>query len=186
VEPGQYGRFLTGIFDEWVRRDVGKMFVQFFDGVLMSYVRGRSSLCILQPSCGEGVALEHNGDVYSCDHFVEPEHLLGNIGRTPLAELVSSGAQRAFGQAKTATLPAQCRACKWLFTCHGECPKNRVLTTADGEPGLNWLCEGLKAFFKHTERPMKIMAELLRRRQYADGIMAILAKEESGGESKTL
>jgi uncharacterized protein len=178
VDPAQYGRFLIEIFDEWVRRDVGTMFVQFFDGVLASYVRGASSLCVLTPTCGEGVALEHTGDLYSCDHFVEPRHLLGNIHRTPLPELVASEAQRAFGRAKAETLPKYCRECAHLFTCHGECPKNRVLTTPDGEPGLNWLCAGLKAFFAHVDRPMRIMAELLRRGQYADGIMDILAREE--------
>jgi len=178
VDPAQYGRFLVEIFDEWVRRDVGTMFVQFFDGVLASYVRGYSSLCVLTPTCGEGVALEHTGDLYSCDHFVEPRHLLGNIHRTPLPELVASEAQRSFGRAKSETLPKCCRECPHLFTCHGECPKNRVLTTPDGEPGLNWLCAGLKAFFAHVDRPMRIMAELLRRGQYADGIIKILAQEE--------
>jgi uncharacterized protein len=178
VDPEQYGRFLIAIFDEWVRRDVGIMFVQFFDGVLASYVRGYSTLCILTPTCGEGVALEHTGDLYSCDHFVEPHYLLGNISQTPLPELVASDAQRSFGRAKSDALPKYCRECKFLFTCHGECPKNRVLTTPDGEPGLNWLCAGLKAFFEHVDRPMQIMADLLRRGQYADGIMKILAQEE--------
>jgi uncharacterized protein len=180
VQPEQYGRFLIEIFDEWVRRDVGKMYVLFFDGVLMSYVRGHSSLCILQPTCGEGVALEHNGDVYSCDHFVEPKHLLGNIGQTPMAELVSSEKQRAFGQAKSEGLPRYCRECAFLFTCHGECPKNRVLTTADGEPNLNWLCAGLKAFFEHTEQPMRDMASLLKRGRYADEIMKTQGEEAQG------
>jgi uncharacterized protein len=178
VDPEQYGRFLIAIFDEWVRRDVGIMFVQFFDGVLASYVRGHSTLCILTPICGEGVALEHNGDLYSCDHFVEPRYLLGNISQTPLPELVASDAQRSFGRAKSDSLPKYCRECKFLFTCHGECPKNRVLITPDGEPGLNWLCAGLKAFFAHVDRPMQVMADLLRRGQYADGIMKILAQEE--------
>jgi uncharacterized protein len=178
VDPEQYGRFLIAIFDEWVRRDVGIMFVQFFDGVLASYVYGHSTLCILTPTCGEGVALEHNGDLYSCDHFVEPRYLLGNIGQTPLPELVASETQRSFGRAKSETLPSYCGECKYLFTCHGECPKNRVLTTPDGEPGLNWLCAGLKAFFEHVDRPMQIMENLLQRGQYADGIMKILAQEE--------
>ena len=178
VDPEQYGKFLIDIFDEWVRRDVGFMFVQFFDGVLASYVRGHSTLCILTPTCGEGVALEHNGDLYSCDHFVEPKYILGNIGQETIPELVSSEKQRSFGQAKSETLPNYCRECEFLFTCHGECPKNRVLTTPDGEPGLNWLCKGLKAFFAHVDRPMKIMADLLRRGQYADNIMKILAQEE--------
>lgn len=171
VSAEAYGKFLTTIFDEWVKRDVGTVFVPFFDAVLASYVYGQSSVCVLRPTCGTAVVLEHNGDLYSCDHFVEPKHLLGNITKSSLVELVVSEKQRAFGQSKTVTLPRQCRECKWLFTCHGECPKNRVLTTADGEPGLNWLCEGMKAFFEHTERPMKTMTDLLKRGQYADGIM---------------
>ena len=122
--------FLNAIFDEWVRRDVGEMFVQTFDGVLAAYVRGVSSLCIFQPTCGEGVALEHNGDLYSCDHFVDPPYLLGNIMETPVGELVRSERQRAFGQAKQETLPAFCRACEYLFACNGECPKNRMLRDA--------------------------------------------------------
>jgi uncharacterized protein len=178
VDGRQYGRFLIEIFEEWVRRDVGTMFVLFFDGVLASYVRGRSNLCVLSPTCGEGVALEHTGDVYSCDHYVEPGYLLGNILETPLGELVSSEKQRAFGSAKADTLPGYCRDCRWLFTCHGECPKNRVLTTPGGEPGLNWLCEGLQAFFEHSDHPMRIMADLLGRGRPADEVMAILADEE--------
>jgi uncharacterized protein len=178
VRPEQYGRFLIEIFDEWVKRDVGQMFVQFFDGVLASYLRGRSSLCILSPTCGEGVALEHNGDVYSCDHFVEPDYLLGNIGTAHLGELVSSAQQWQFGAAKSSALPQYCRQCEFLFTCHGECPKNRVLTTPDGEPGLNWLCVGLKEFFDHTQQHMQIMAELLRRGRTADGIMNMITVGE--------
>ena len=171
VRPEQYGRFLIEIFDEWVKRDVGSTFVTFFDAVLASYVYGESSLCVLRPTCGDALALEHNGDLYSCDHFVEPNHRLGNILETPLAELARGEQQRAFGQAKSAALPRPCRECKWLFTCHGECPKNRVLKTPDGEPGLNWLCAGLKAFFAHTERPMREMADLLKNGRYADEIM---------------
>lgn len=173
-----YGTFLTTIFDEWVKRDVGTMFVPFFDAVLASYVYGESTVCVLRPTCGDALALEHNGDLYSCDHFVEPRHLLGNITKTPLPELATGEKQRAFGQAKTATLPGQCRACKWLFTCHGECPKNRVLTTPDGEPGLNWLCAGLKMFFEHTGQPMKEMAGLLKQGHYADEIMPVMSKEQ--------
>jgi uncharacterized protein len=178
VDSSQYGRFLIEIFDEWVRRDVGIMFVPFFDAVLASYVFGQSSMCVLRPACGDALALEHNGDLYSCDHFVEPSYRLGNVGETPIAELASSERQQAFGRAKTVTLPRSCRVCAFLFTCHGECPKNRVQATPDGEPGLNWLCRGLKAFFEHTERPMKIMADLLRQGQCADSIMKTLAEEE--------
>ena len=186
VLPEQWGKFLIAIFDEWVRRDVGIMFVQFFDAVLASYVRGYSTVCVLQPTCGEGVALEHNGDLYSCDHFVEPNHWLGNIQESPIETLVSSAKQRAFGQDKSSSLPAYCRKCEFLFTCHGECPKNRVLSTPDGEPGLNWLCAGLKAFYAHTERPMRIMAELLNRGRYADEIMPMLAAEEAMKLKKAL
>lgn len=175
VGPAQYGRFLVEIFDEWVRRDVGIMFVPFFDAVLASYLYGHSSVCVLSPACGDALALEHNGDLFSCDHFVEPAHRLGNIRETPIAELASSERQQAFGRVKTESLPRECRECAFLFTCHGECPKNRVLTTPDGEPGLNWLCAGLKAFFAHVDRPMRIMADLLRRGLHADGIMKILA-----------
>jgi len=171
VDPEQYGRFLIEIFDEWVRHDVGTMFVSMFDGVLMSYLRGYSSLCVLQPRCGENVALEHNGDLYSCDHYVEPAYLLGNIVYTPIAQMVGSPKQLAFGAAKGDALPVQCRECEFLFTCHGECPKNRVLKTSDGEPGLNWLCDGLKKFFQHTHRPMRLMADLMQRGRYADEVM---------------
>ncbi|NTU70732.1 MAG: anaerobic sulfatase maturase [Coriobacteriia bacterium] len=177
VDPLAYGEFLSAIFDEWIRRDVGEMFVQFFDGVLAAYLRGYSSLCVLQPTCGEGVALEHNGDVYSCDHFVQPAHLLGNIMETPLGELVRSDQQRAFGEAKRDTLPRACRECAFLFACNGECPKNRILITADGEPGLNWLCDGLTHFFTHTDRRMRMLAELLREGRPAADIMQVLADE---------
>lgn len=180
VSADAYGRFLITIFDEWVKKDVGTVFVPFFDAVLASYVYGTSSVCVLRPTCGDALVLEHNGDLYSCDHFVEPKHLLGNITKTSVAELVSSEKQRAFGQAKTETLPRLCRECKWLFTCHGECPKNRVLTTPDGEPGLNWLCAGLTAFFEHTEQPMRKMARLLKNGRYADEIMQVMAKEGAG------
>jgi uncharacterized protein len=184
VSPEQYGRFLISIFDEWVKRDVGEMFVQTFDGVLASYVRGRSTLCVFSPTCGEGAALEHNGDLYSCDHFVDPNHLLGNILETPLAELMGSEKQRKFGRDKQDTLPQYCRDCRWLFTCNCECPKNRVSQTPDGEPGLNHLCEGLKAFFEHTEQPMQLMAQLLQRGRAAPDIMQIMAEAEKQMEAR--
>ena len=178
VQPRQYGKFLIEIFDEWVRNDVGSMFVQLFDGVLASYVRGYSSLCIFSPRCGEGVALEHNGDVYSCDHFVEPKFLLGNIAKTHISDLVSSEKQRSFGESKYKTLPDYCSKCEFLFTCYGECPKNRVLTSPDGEQGLNWLCSGLKAFFTHTRNHMELMAGLLRSGSDASEIMKITQQQD--------
>jgi len=178
VRGADFGLFLSEIFDEWVRRDLGFMFIPFFDAVLASYAYGESTLCVLRPTCGDALALEHNGDLYSCDHYVDPVFLLGNILETPVGELLFSERQRAFGRAKSASLPGECRECRFLFTCHGECPKNRVLATRNGEPGLNWLCDGLKAFFAHTERPMQLMAGLLSRGQPAGGIMRILAEEE--------
>ena len=184
VTPQQYGRFLISMFDEWVSRDVGQMFVQTFDGVLASYVRGRSTLCVFSPTCGEGAALEHNGDLYSCDHFVEPNHLVGNILETPLAGLMGSEKQRKFGRDKQDTLPQYCRECRWLFACNGECPKNRVGETPDGEPGLNHLCAGLKAFFEHTEQPMQLMAQLLQRGRSAPDIMPIMGAAEKEMDSR--
>lgn len=174
-----WGRFLIAIFDEWVRRDVGTVFVQMFDAALASWVGAPPAVCIFAETCGDAVALEHTGDLYSCDHFVEPKYLLGNIAETPLAELVGSPRQRAFGTAKRDTLPRYCRECPVRFACHGECPKNRFILTPDGEPGLNYLCAGYKAFFTHADRPMRIMADLLRRGRYADEVMRILPAEEA-------
>ncbi len=178
VRPEQYGKFLIKIFDAWVRRDVGRMFVQQFDGTLMAWLRGESSLCIFRRTCGEGVALEHNGDVYSCDHFVEPDYLLGNINDTPLAELAGSEAQRKFGQRKS-DLVRQCRECPALFACNGDCPKHRFTMSSHGEYGRSYLCPGLKAFFEHANRPMQVMASLLRQGCHAEGVMKILSEEEA-------
>lgn len=177
VNPEQYGKFLIAIFDEWVRRDVGKVFVQMFDVALASWV-GMHSLCIFAPTCGNALALEHNGDLYSCDHFVEPNYLLGNIQETHLIELVASDQQGKFGQDKQDKLPGYCRECEVRFACHGGCPKDRFIQTPQGEPGLNYLCPGYKLFFHHIDRPMRIMADLIRRGHYADEIMEILAQGE--------
>lgn len=179
VKPEQWGRFLTTIFDEWLRRDVGRVFIQMFDAAVASWVGAPPAMCIFAETCGDAVALEHNGDLYACDHFVEPKYLLGNIQSQSLVQLVASPAQRKFGADKRDTLPRYCRECEVRFACHGECPKNRFIHTPDAEPGLNYLCAGYMAFFKHIDRPMKIMAELLRRGRPADGVMAILAAEEA-------
>jgi uncharacterized protein len=179
VEAEQYGRFLIGIFDEWVRRDVGDVFIINFDAALGNWV-GQPSLCIFQRTCGGALAMEHNGDMYSCDHFVEPAYLLGNIQKTHMLDMVASEQQRKFGQDKFDSLPDYCRKCEVLFACHGECPRNRFIHTPDGEPGLNYLCAGYKLFFKHIDHPMRIMADLLRRGRYADEVMGMLLKEESG------
>jgi uncharacterized protein len=178
VKPEQYGRFLIAVFEEWVRRDVGKVFVQMFDVALASWV-GMHSLCIFSPTCGNALALEHNGDLYSCDHFVEPKYLLGNIRDTHMVELVASRKQRQFGQDKLDSLPEFCRECEVRFACHGGCPKDRFITSPDGELGLNYLCAGYKMFFRHIDRPMRVMADLIRRGRYADEIMASCVADDA-------
>ncbi|MEZ4770969.1 MAG: anaerobic sulfatase maturase [Caldilineales bacterium] len=177
IRPGQYGRFLNAVFDEWVRRDVGTVYVQLFDVTLGAHV-GQYSLCIHSPTCGLALALEHNGDLYSCDHFVEPDYLLGNIREQSMIELVASPQQVRFGQDKLDALPGYCRTCDVRFACHGGCPKDRFINTPDGELGLNYLCAGYKLFFHHVDEPMRIMAGLLRQNRYADEIMGILAEQE--------
>jgi len=170
VTAEQFGQFLTAIFDEWIKRDVGTVYVTTFDVALGSWL-GQHNLCIVAPVCGNALVLEHNGDVYSCDHFVEPDHLLGNIKQTPLKTLVASEKQRRFGESKYETLPKYCKECPVLFACYGECPRNRFIDTPDGEAGLNYLCAGYKAFFTHIDAPMKTMANLLRQGRFADEIM---------------
>lgn len=179
VQAAPYGRFLIAIFDEWVRRDVGKVFVQHFDSALANWLGVPGAVCIFAETCGQALALEHNGDLYCCDHYVEPGYKLGNIHETHMIELLTSPAQVKFGQDKRDTLPRYCRACEVRFACHGECPKNRFISTPDGEPGLNYLCAGYKAFFKHIDRPMQMMADLLRQRRYADEVMGMLAREDA-------
>lgn len=185
VDPDEFGRFLIAIFDEWVMRDVGSTFVLNFDGALAGWLGMAGTVCIFGPTCGLGVALEHNGDLYSCDHFVEPSHYLGNIMETPLVDLVGSAKQRGFGQSKKDALPRRCRECEFLRVCNGECPKNRFVAAPDGEPGLNYLCAGLKAFFEHADGSMRIMADLLRRNRPASEIMARTTTERSSSDAAT-
>jgi len=162
VTAEQYGRFLIDVFEDWVRRDVGKVYVQMFDVALANWVGEPPSLCIHSETCGLALALEHTGDLYSCDHFVEPAYKLGNIKETPMLELVASQRQRKFGLDKRDTLPRYCLECDVRFACHGGCPKDRFIRTPDGEPGLNYLCAGYKAFFHHVDPAMRFMAEQLR------------------------
>jgi uncharacterized protein len=171
VKPEQWGEFLVAIFDEWVTRDVGSVFVQLFESALASWLGMPASLCIFAETCGNALALEHNGDVYSCDHFVEPRFRLGNIHEQHLLQLVASDQQRAFGKAKRDTLPRYCRECDVRFACNGECPRNRFLHTPDGEPGLNYLCAGYQIFFHHIDRAMRLMADLLRNGKDAAEVM---------------
>ena len=157
VQPRQWGEFLCTIFDEWVAADVGEYFIQLFDATLANWVNVEPGVCSMAKSCGNALAMEYNGDVFSCDHFVYPEYKLGNIRKQPLAELFYGTQQNTFRKLKQA-LPAQCRRCKFEFACHGECPKNRLIHTVDGEAGLNFLCEGYKRFFTHVEPYMDFMA----------------------------
>jgi uncharacterized protein len=186
VGSHQWGRFLIEIFDEWVKRDVGQTFVLNFDGALAGWLDRAGTVCIFAPACGQGTALEHNGDLYSCDHFVEPNYLLGNILKTPLIELVASDQQRKFGQDKRDTLPHYCLKCEFIHICNGECPKNRFIETPDGEAGLNYLCAGYKAFFEHADRPMQIMAGLLRQGRLAEEIMRLKELNVKAEENPTV
>ena len=179
MQPEQFGRFLIQIFDEWVRHDVGRVYVQTFEAAVRNWLRMPSSgMCVFEETCGLGLALEHNGDLYSCDHFVEPDYLLGNIMETHMMDMVQSDRQRLFGMAKRDSLPRYCRECDVLFACHGECPKNRFLTTPGGEVGLNHLCAGWKAFFHRIDEPMQMMATLMRMGRPASQIMAVLDRKE--------
>jgi len=178
VQPGDYGSFLTAIFDEWVRNDVGKVFVQLFDVQLGIWMGHPSSLCIFSETCGKALALEHNGDLYSCDHYVYPEHKLGNLFKESLGDMVRSEKQVKFGTDKKDSLPKYCRDCEVRFACNGECPKHRFFRTPDGEGGLNYLCAGYKRFFKHIDPYMKTMAGLLNQRRAPAEIMGMLATQE--------
>jgi uncharacterized protein len=173
----QYGRFLVDVFEEWVRHDVGQVYVQLFDVTLEAFF-GRHMLCIHAPTCGYGPALEHNGDLYSCDHFVEPRFLLGNIHKTHMLKLIASSEQRKFGDDKRDTLTAQCRRCEVKPLCNGGCPKDRFAISRDGDPGQNYLCAGLELFFKHTLPAMRTMAQLLQMRRAPSEVMAITGSED--------
>lgn len=171
VGAGEYGDFLIAIFNEWVRHDVGKVYVMNFEWALASYLGLPSTVCLFAENCGNALIVEHNGDVYSCDHFMYPEHLLGNLGETEVGALAASAQQVAFGEAKSATLPSYCKECPYLFACHGECPKNRFASAPDGTPGLNYLCPSYKKYFKHITQYMNAMAKLISHGQPASLIM---------------
>ena len=150
VDPDEYGTFLCKVWDEWLARDYGKVLVNFCETLVVQHMGMPSQLCIHSEVCGKGVALEHDGAVYACDHYVYPEYRLGHVQDRSLGEMVFSPPQVKFGYAKSEALPAYCRQCEFLKDCWGECPKNRLLRTPDGEPGLNYLCPGLKRFFAHA------------------------------------
>ena len=178
VGAADYGSFLIRIFEDWVRNDVGKIFVQTFDVALGNWMGLGSSLCIFAEKCGSAVALEHNGDLFSCDHYVYPNYHLGNLLNQSLAEMVNSPAQHAFGSQKSDSLPDYCRRCDVRFACNGECPKNRFFKTPDGQPGLNYLCPAYKTFFKAIDPYMKMMARLLNAQRPASDIMQLLVERD--------
>ena len=178
VEAREFGAFLSTIFDEWVRKDVGRIFIQLFDTALAGWMGMEPPLCVFAETCGNALVLEHNGDLYACDHYVYPEYRLGNILETPVAELAHLPEQHGFGQAKWDSLPRYCLDCEVRFVCNGECPKHRFLDTPGGEPGLNYLCSGYKHFFNHITPEMEIMAELLKRRRPPAEIMSMMAAQD--------
>ena len=171
VRPDEFGNFLIAVFNEWVKRDVGKVYVLQFDSALANWVGEPSGICIFSKTCGEAVVVEHNGDVYSCDHYVYPEYKLGNIKDQTLFGLVQLEKQQKFGQNKLSGLPQQCIKCEYRFACHGECPKHRFLQTADGEPGLNYLCSGYKKFFAHVDPYMQFMEDELKANRPPSNVM---------------
>lgn len=174
VTGTQYGNFLIEIFDEWVLQDVGEIFIQLFDIALNVWAGLPSSLCVFSKTCGLALAMEHNGDIYSCDHYVEPSYLIGNIQTQPLKDMVASHQQRQFGVSKNSSLPRYCQECEVRFICNGGCPKNRISKTPSGEYGLNYLCAGYKAFFNHINHPMNLMVDLLRAGQAPADVMGML------------
>ena len=177
VTAEEWGRFLCAVFDEWVRADVGSLFVQLFDSTLANWVGAPAGVCTMSRYCGHTAVVEHNGDVYSCDHFVFPEYRLGNIKDSSLIDMMYGTKQRAFGASKQASLPRQCRECRYQFACWGECPRNRFIATADGEPGLNYLCEGYYAFFSHAREAMDYMRLQLEQGLPPSNVMRWIAKK---------
>lgn len=180
VLPEDYGSFLCTIFDEWVRHDVGEVFIQGFENAASIWAGYGASLCHFTPTCGRAMAIEHNGDLYSCDHYVYPEYKLGSLKDSSLIELTESPFQKQFGLDKRDTLPKFCRQCDVRFACHGECPKHRFVKTPDGEPGLNYLCPAYKKFFKHIDPAMKQLVSLIKSGRPASEIMTMPVQREVG------
>jgi uncharacterized protein len=161
ISPRAYGKFLCDVFDTWFRNDIGKVFVQHFDVMLGKWVGDQDSLCVFAETCGNGLALEHDGSLYSCDHYVYPQYRLGNIAETPMRDLLWTERQVEFGQMKKDSLTSQCRGCTYRFACNGGCPKHRFARARDGEDGHNYFCEGYTMFFRHTDERLRAMARAL-------------------------
>ena len=178
VGAKDFGKFLITIFNEWIRNDVARYYVQIFDATLANYVGEMPGLCVFSETCGDALVMEHNGDLFSCDHFVYPEYFLGNISSTPLTDLVKSQRQFDFGIGKRNKLPGYCLHCDVRYACHGECPKHRFIYAPDGKPGLNYLCEGYKMFFHHVEPYMEYMAKELRNKRAPANVMSWIRNKE--------
>ena len=161
VAPRAYGKFLCDVFDVWHRKDIGEVFIQFFENQVAMWMGHPAMLCVFAETCGTGLAMEHNGDLYACDHFVYPEFKLGNILKAPIGDMAWSDRMETFGNDKRDTLTAQCRACDFRFACNGGCPKHRILTSKDGEPGHNYFCESYTMFFRHAGTRLRDMATAL-------------------------
>jgi uncharacterized protein len=180
VKPAQYGIFLSEVFDEWVRSDVGHYYVQVFDVALEAWIGYNPSLCVFSETCGNALAIEHNGDLYSCDHYVYPENRLGNILEDAIVSLVNSDQQRNFGTEKESALPQYCINCEVRFVCNGECPKHRFTDTPDGESGLNYLCAGYRKFFNHIDPYMRFMANELKHKRPPANVMEWTKEKDNG------
>lgn len=177
VRSRAWGDFLIAIFDEWVRNDVGNYYIQYFDSTLANWVGQEPGVCTLAKTCGQAGVMEFNGDVYSCDHMVYPQYKLGNIKTNTLTQMMYSRQQQQFGNDKYDALPAQCRSCNYLFACNGECPKNRIIQTIDGESGLNYLCQGYYKFFNHVAPYMDFMKNELLNRRPPSNVMEAVKKQ---------
>ena len=171
VKAEEWGEFLCAIFDEWVQNDVGRVFVQLFDSTLANWVGQPPGVCTMSKYCGHAAVIEHNGDVYSCDHFVFPEYRLGNLREKSLSAMMYGQQQNRFGVAKYNSLPDQCLNCEYEFACHGECPRNRFVTSTDGEQRLNYLCKGYYRFFDHAAPYMDYMRKMLQSGQAPARVM---------------
>ena len=180
VNGRKYGKFLISVFDEWVCNDVGNNYIQLFDATLANWVGANPGLCVYKETCGDALAMEHNGDIYSCDHFVYPDELLGNVMEDSLMEMVKSEKQLKFGENKLNTLPKQCLECDYRFACNGECPKHRIAYSKNGEYGLNYLCEGLFNFFSHVHPYMQFMANELNNKRPPANVMQWARKIKAG------
>ena len=179
VGSKEFGKFLITIFNEWVRSDVARYYVQIFDTTLANYTGEMPGLCVFSETCGDALVMEHNGDLFSCDHYVFPEYFLGNITDTPMIDLVKSQRQFDFGTDKRNKLPRYCLQCDVRYACHGECPKHRFISTPDGQQGLNYLCEGYKMFFHHVEPFMQYMSKELKNKRPPANVMNWIKNREN-------